>query len=142
MALAGALDGQKIRKIVHLAAQAGVRHSSESPRAYIRSNISGHLEVLEFCRGRPDFEHLVYASSSSAYGGNQKVLFREDDRVDHPVSLYAATKKADELTSYTYAHLFGVPQTGLRFFTVYGPWGRPDIAYWIFTKAILEGRCR
>jgi UDP-glucuronate 4-epimerase len=140
MALAGALSGQRITKVVHLAAQAGVRHSLENPRAYIRSNISGHLEILEFCRSCRGFEHLVYASSSSVYGCNQKVPFSEDDRIDNPVSLYAATKKSDELMSYTYAHLFGLPQTGLRFFTVYGPLGRPDMAYWIFTKAILEGR--
>ncbi|MER8370150.1 NAD-dependent epimerase/dehydratase family protein [Mesorhizobium sp. M1378] len=138
--LTRALGRQKITKVVHLAAQAGVRHSLENPRAYIRSNISGHLEVLEFCRGCPGFEHLVYASSSSVYGGNQKVPFSEGDRVDHPVSLYAATKKSDELMSYTYAHLFGLPQTGLRFFTVYGPFGRPDMAYWMFTKAMLEGK--
>ena len=100
----------------------------------------GHLEVLEFCRALPGFEHLVYASSSSVYGGNRKVPFAEADKVDTPVSLYAATKKADELMSHTYAHLFAIPQTGLRFFTVYGPWGRPDMAYWLFTKAILEGR--
>ncbi|MER8880805.1 NAD-dependent epimerase/dehydratase family protein [Mesorhizobium sp. M0684] len=140
LALARAANGQNVTKLVHLAAQAGVRHSLENPRAYIRSNICGHLEVLEFCRGRPGFEHLVYASSSSVYGGNQKVPFSEGDRVDYPLSLYAATKKSDELMSHTYAHLFGVPQTGLRFFTVYGPWGRPDMAYWIFTKAMLEGR--
>ncbi|MER9565874.1 NAD-dependent epimerase/dehydratase family protein [Mesorhizobium sp. M0571] len=140
MALARALSGQNITKVVHLAAQAGVRYSLENPRAYIRSNISGHLEVLEFCRGCPGFEHLVYASSSSVYGGNQKVPFSESDRVDNPVSLYAATKRSDELMSHTYAHLFGLRQTGLRFFTVYGPWGRPDMAYWIFTKAILEGK--
>ncbi|MER9200779.1 NAD-dependent epimerase/dehydratase family protein [Mesorhizobium sp. M0933] len=140
LALARALGRQKIRKVVHLAAQAGVRYSLENPRAYIRSNIAGHLEVLELCRGCPGFEHLVYASSSSVYGGNQKVPFSEDDRVDHPVSLYAATKKSDELMSYTYAHLFGLPQTGLRFFTVYGPFGRPDMAYWTFTKAMLEGK--
>ncbi|WP_352473357.1 MULTISPECIES: NAD-dependent epimerase/dehydratase family protein [unclassified Mesorhizobium] len=140
MALARALSGQDINKVIHLAAQAGVRYSLENPRAYIRSNISGHLEVLEFCRGCPGFEHLVYASSSSVYGGNRKVPFSESDRVDHPVSLYAATKKSDELMSHTYGHLFGVRQTGLRFFTVYGPWGRPDMAYWIFTKAILEGK--
>ncbi|MER8578427.1 NAD-dependent epimerase/dehydratase family protein [Mesorhizobium sp. M0965] len=140
MGLARALNGQNINKVVHLAAQAGVRYSLENPRAYIRSNIAGHLEVLEFCRGCPGFEHLVYASSSSVYGGNQKVPFSENDRVDHPVSLYAATKKSDELMSYTYAHLFGLPQTGLRFFTVYGPFGRPDMAYWMFTKAMLEGK--
>ena len=140
MALADALSGQKIQKVVHMAAQAGVRYSLDNPRAYIRSNINGHLEILEFCRGCPGFEHLVYASSSSVYGGNRKVPFSETDRVDHPVSLYAATKKSDELMSHAYAHLFGVPQTGLRFFTVYGPWGRPDMAYWLFTKAILEGK--
>lgn len=140
MALASAMAGKGVRKVVHLAAQAGVRYSLENPRAYIRSNLSGHLEILEFCRSQPDFEHLVYASSSSVYGGNAKVPFSEADPVDRPVSLYAATKKADELMGYTYAHLYGIPQTGLRFFTVYGPWGRPDMAYWLFTKAILEGK--
>jgi len=135
-----ALSGLGIRRIVHLAAQAGVRYSLDSPRTYIRSNVVGHLEVLEFCRALPGFEHLVYASSSSVYGGNRKVPFAEADKVDTPVSLYAATKKADELMSHTYAHLFAIPQTGLRFFTVYGPWGRPDMAYWLFTKAILEGK--
>ncbi|MER8680407.1 NAD-dependent epimerase/dehydratase family protein [Mesorhizobium sp. M1405] len=140
MELAGSVSGQKIGKVVHLAAQAGVRYSLENPQAYIRSNINGHLEILEFCRGLSSLEHLVYASSSSVYGGNRKVPFSEGDRVDHPVSLYAATKKSDELMSHTYAHLFGLRQTGLRFFTVYGPWGRPDMAYWIFTKAMLEGR--
>ncbi|RVB80673.1 MULTISPECIES: NAD-dependent epimerase/dehydratase family protein [unclassified Mesorhizobium] len=139
-ALATALAGQGITRIVHLAAQAGVRHSLDNPRLYVRSNVVGHLEVLEFCRAQPAFEHLVYASSSSVYGGNRKVPFSETDQVDRPVSLYAATKKSDELMSHTYAHLFGVPQTGLRFFTVYGPWGRPDMAYWIFTKAMLEGK--
>jgi UDP-glucuronate 4-epimerase len=140
MAIIETLRGKNIAKIVHLAAQAGVRYSIDNPRAYIRSNINGHLEILEFCRNTPRLEHLVYASSSSVYGGNQKVPFSEEDRVDHPVSLYAATKKADELMSHTYAHLFAIPQTGLRFFTVYGPWGRPDMAYWIFTRAILEGK--
>lgn len=139
-ALATALAGQGITRIVHLAAQAGVRHSLDNPRLYVRSNVVGHLEVLEFCRAQPAFEHLVYASSSSVYGGNRKVPFSETDQVDRPVSLYAATKKSDELMSHTYAHLFGVPQTGLRFFTVYGPWGRPDMAYWMFTKAMLEGK--
>lgn len=139
-ALATALAGHDITRIIHLAAQAGVRHSLDNPRLYVRSNVVGHLEMLEFCRAQPAFEHLVYASSSSVYGGNRKVPFSETDQVDSPVSLYAATKKADELMSHTYAHLFGVPQTGLRFFTVYGPWGRPDMAYWIFTKAMLEGR--
>lgn len=138
-ALAAAAGSRKIDRVVHLAAQAGVRYSLENPRAYVRSNVSGHLEVLEFCRALPSLEHLVYASSSSVYGGNTKVPFSEDDRVDHPVSLYAATKKADELMSHTYAHLYGIPQTGLRFFTVYGPWGRPDMAYWMFTEAMLAG---
>ncbi|PDQ17977.1 protein CapI [Mesorhizobium sanjuanii] len=139
-ALTTALAGKGIVRIVHLAAQAGVRHSLDNPRLYVRSNVMGHLEVLEFCRAEPAFEHLVYASSSSVYGGNRTVPFSEADQVDKPVSLYAATKKADELMSHTYAHLFGIPQTGLRFFTVYGPWGRPDMAYWIFTQAMLEGR--
>jgi UDP-glucuronate 4-epimerase len=138
--LATASRGRTVRKVVHLAAQAGVRYSLQNPRAYIRSNVSGHLEVLEFCRASGTVEHLVYASSSSVYGGNKKVPFGEDDRVDHPVSLYAATKKADELMSYAYANLYGIAQTGLRYFTVYGPWGRPDMAYWMFTKAILEGQ--
>jgi UDP-glucuronate 4-epimerase len=138
--LARAFDGKGIVKVVHLAAQAGVRYSIDNPRAYVRSNLSGHVEMLEFCRHQPDFQHLVFASSSSVYGGNTKVPFSEDDKVDTPVSLYAATKKADELMSYTYSHLYGIPQTGLRFFTVYGPWGRPDMAYWLFTKAILEGK--
>lgn len=138
-----AMDGllsEGIGKVVHLAAQAGVRYSLENPRAYVRSNLMGHIEILELCRNLPNFEHLVYASSSSVYGGNKKVPFSEEDRVDHPVSLYAATKKADELMSHTYSHLYGIPQTGLRFFTVYGPWGRPDMAYWLFTEAILKGK--
>ncbi|WP_421913913.1 NAD-dependent epimerase/dehydratase family protein [Mesorhizobium sp.] len=139
-ALSATLAGLDIRRIVHLAAQAGVRYSLDNPRAYVRSNVVGHLEVLEFCRAQPACEHLVYASSSSVYGGNSKVPFSETDQVDRPVSLYAATKKADELMSHTYAHLFGLPQTGLRFFTVYGPWGRPDMAYWMFTKAMLDGK--
>ena len=134
-----AVAGRRISRIVHLAAQAGVRHSLKDPRAYVRSNVAGHLEVLEFCRRAETIEHLVYASSSSVYGGNTKVPFSEDDRVDQPASLYAATKRANELMSYSYAHLYGIPQTGLRYFTVYGPWGRPDMAYWLFTKAILEG---
>ncbi len=135
-----AFSGAGIDRVVHLAAQAGVRHSLENPRAYLRSNLAGHLEVLEFCRFLPACRHLVYASSSSVYGGNTKVPFSEGDPVDHPVSLYAATKKADELMSHTYAHLFAIPQTGLRFFTVYGPWGRPDMAYWLFTEAMLAGK--
>lgn len=138
--LAAAGNGREIARVVHLAAQAGVRYSLENPRAYVRANVSGHLEVLEFCRALGTVEHLVYASSSSVYGGNKSVPFSEDDRVDNPVSLYAATKKADELMSHAYAHLYGIPQTGLRYFTVYGPWGRPDMAYWMFTEAILAGR--
>jgi UDP-glucuronate 4-epimerase len=125
--------------IIHLGAQAGVRYSIENPAAYIRANIVGHANILELAR-HGDVRHLVYASSSSVYGANRKLPFAVEDRVDHPVSLYAATKKSDELISETYAHLFRLPQTGLRFFTVYGPWGRPDMAMWIFTKAILEGR--
>lgn len=139
-ALSGAARGRGVDRVVHLAAQAGVRYSLEAPRAYIRSNISGHLEVLELCRGLPDFRHLVYASSSSVYGGNEKVPFSESDRVDTPVSLYAATKKADELMGHVYSHLFDIPQTGLRYFTVYGPFGRPDMAYWGFTRNIIEGK--
>lgn len=135
-----AVKGEAITKVLNLAAQAGVRYSLENPRAYIRSNLMGHLEILELCRQLGTVEHLVYASSSSVYGGNEKVPFAETDNVDHPVSLYAATKKSDELMSHAYAHLYGIRQTGLRYFTVYGPWGRPDMAYWIFTKAILEGK--
>ncbi|HEY4344564.1 MAG TPA: NAD-dependent epimerase/dehydratase family protein [Parvibaculum sp.] len=138
--LTAALHGRSIDRVVHLAAQAGVRYSLEQPRAYIRSNISGHLEILELCRGIKDFKHLVYASSSSVYGGNEKVPFSESDRVDTPVSLYAATKKADELMGHVYSHLFAIPQTGLRYFTVYGPFGRPDMAYWSFTRNIIEGK--
>lgn len=138
-ALAAALGKRPVRRIVHLAAQAGVRYSLENPRAYIHANIAGQLEILELCRASSGLEHLVYASSSSVYGGNTKVPFAETDRVDDPVSIYAATKKADELMSSTYSHLFGLPQTGLRFFTVYGPWGRPDMASWIFTEAMLAG---
>lgn len=139
-ALADAVRGREIIKVVHLAAQAGVRYSLENPRAYVRSNLDGHLEILELCRGLGTVGHLVYASSSSVYGGNEKVPFSEDDPVDHPVSLYAATKKADELMSHAYSHLYGIPQTGLRYFTVYGPWGRPDMAYWLFTEAMLKGK--
>ncbi|RUW26624.1 NAD-dependent epimerase/dehydratase family protein [Mesorhizobium sp. M1A.F.Ca.IN.020.06.1.1] len=139
-ALAANLKGTLLSGIVHLSAQAGVRYSLENPRAYIHANIAGHLEVLELCRASPEIKHLVYASSSSVYGGNTKVPFVESDRVDNPVSIYAATKKADELISSTYSHLFGLPQTGLRFFTVYGPWGRPDMAAWIFTEAMLSGK--
>ncbi|MFA6112626.1 MAG: SDR family NAD(P)-dependent oxidoreductase [Sphingomonas sp.] len=133
-----ALSDVTFDRIVHLGAQAGVRYSIENPRAYAASNIAGHLNILELARSRKT-DHLVYASSSSVYGGNTELPFRVEDRVDHPLSLYAATKKADELMSETYAHLYRVPQTGLRFFTVYGPWGRPDMAMWLFTKAILAG---
>ena len=125
--------------VVHLAAQAGVRYSIENPRAYIESNIVGFFNVLEAVRRNP-VSHFLYASSSSVYGNRDKTPFSVEDRVDQPVSLYAATKKSDELFAYTYAHLYGVPATGLRFFTVYGPFGRPDMAYFKFTKAILEGR--
>ncbi len=125
--------------VLNLAAQAGVRYSLQNPHAYIDSNMSGFLNVLEGCR-RTGVKHLVYASSSSVYGANTTVPFSEHHPVDHPVSLYAATKKSNELMAHTYAHLFGIPTTGLRFFTVYGPWGRPDMAYFSFTKAILEGR--
>ncbi|HLT77895.1 MAG TPA: NAD-dependent epimerase/dehydratase family protein [Ferrovibrio sp.] len=135
-----AVAGSDIRRIVHLAAQAGVRYSLVNPEAYIRANVLGHTVILELARHLPKCEHLVYASSSSVYGGNTKLPFAVEDRVDSPVSLYAATKKADELLSHAYAHLFRFPQTGLRFFTVYGPWGRPDMALYIFTKAIFEGR--
>jgi UDP-glucuronate 4-epimerase len=125
--------------VVHLAAQAGVRYSLQNPHAYIDSNIVGFMNVLEGCRHH-HAQHLVYASSSSVYGGNTRMPFSEHDSVDHPVSLYAATKKANELMAHTYSHLYGLPTTGLRFFTVYGPWGRPDMALFLFTKAILEGR--
>ncbi|HEX6959177.1 MAG TPA: NAD-dependent epimerase/dehydratase family protein [Ferrovibrio sp.] len=135
-----AAAGADVRRIVHLAAQAGVRYSLVNPFAYIRANVLGHTVMLELARHLPKCEHLVYASSSSVYGGNTKLPFSVEDRVDSPVSLYAATKKSDELLSHAYAHLFRFPQTGLRFFTVYGPWGRPDMALYIFTKAIFEGR--
>jgi UDP-glucuronate 4-epimerase len=134
-------DGHSdVQEVVHLAAQAGVRYSLENPYAYVDSNIMGHLVVMEACRRLPNFRHLVYASSSSVYGGNSKVPFAVGDPVERPVSIYAATKRADELMSHTFAHLYGLPMTGLRFFTVYGPLGRPDMAYFSFTKAIFEGR--
>ncbi|HEX8217009.1 MAG TPA: NAD-dependent epimerase/dehydratase family protein [Allosphingosinicella sp.] len=136
--LSAALEGAGIERIVHLGAQAGVRYSIVNPHAYARANLVGHLNLLELGRQR-GCDHLVYASSSSVYGGNDSLPFRVEDRVDHPLSLYAATKKADELMSETYANLYRLPQTGLRFFTVYGPWGRPDMAMWLFTKAILAG---
>ena len=128
-----------IAVIVHLAAQAGVRHSLVDPHAYVHTNVMGHLVVLEVARRLPALRHLVYASSSSVYGANQVLPFRESDRVDTPLSLYAATKLADELMGHAYAHLFGIRQTGLRFFTVYGPWGRPDMAYYSFARAIVAG---
>ncbi|HEX8643934.1 MAG TPA: SDR family NAD(P)-dependent oxidoreductase [Allosphingosinicella sp.] len=137
-ALGAALEGEEFDRIVHLGAQAGVRYSIENPGAYVQSNLVGHLNLMEVARHRGS-SHLVYASSSSVYGGNETLPFRVEDRVDHPLSLYAATKKADELMSETYAHLYRLPQTGLRFFTVYGAWGRPDMAMWLFTKAILAG---
>ena len=129
---------EPIRRVVHLAAQAGVRYSLVNPHAYTESNIEGFMNVLEGCRHN-NIEHLVYASSSSVYGGNTHMPFSIHDNVDHPVSLYAASKKANELMAHCYAHLYRLPCTGLRFFTVYGPWGRPDMALFIFTKAILEG---
>jgi UDP-glucuronate 4-epimerase len=129
-----------VTRIVHLAAQPGVRHSLVDPYAYVQANVMGHLVILELARRLGRLEHVVYASSSSVYGGNRDLPFSETDRVDHPVSLYAATKRSGELISESYAHLFGLPQTGLRFFTVYGPWGRPDMAPWMFAEAILAGR--
>ena len=131
--------GEKFDKVVHLGAQAGVRYSLKNPHAYIDSNLVGFTNILEGCRHN-QVAHLVYASSSSVYGGNTRMPFSEHDPVDHPVSLYAATKKANEQMAHTYSHLYGLPTTGLRFFTVYGPWGRPDMAPILFTKAILEGR--
>ena len=129
---------EKFNRVIHLAAQAGVRYSIDNPMAYADSNLVGHLTILEGCRNN-GVEHLVYASSSSVYGLNNKIPFATSDSVDHPISLYAATKKSNELMSHTYSHLYGIPTTGLRFFTVYGPWGRPDMALFKFTKAIVEG---
>ena len=136
-ALAGLAAQHEFDRIVHLGAQAGVRYSMENPQAYVQSNLVGHCNMLELARQRGS--HMVYASSSSVYGGNISLPFRVEDRVDHPLSLYAATKKADELLSESYANIYRLPLTGLRFFTVYGPWGRPDMAMWIFTKALLAG---
>jgi UDP-glucuronate 4-epimerase len=129
----------KPERVIHLAAQAGVRYSLDHPHAYIESNITGTLHVLEGCRHH-GVEHLVYASSSSVYGANRRLPFTVSDNVDHPVSLYGATKKANELMAHSYSHLYGLPTTGLRFFTVYGPWGRPDMSLFLFTRNILEGR--
>lgn len=137
-ALHGLFAAEQFDGVVHLAAQAGVRYSIDNPLAYGESNLAGFLNVLEACRRHP-VAHLVYASSSSVYGGNARMPFSERDSVDHPVSLYAATKKANELMAHTYSHLYGIPTTGLRFFTVYGPWGRPDMAYFSFTRDILAG---
>jgi UDP-glucuronate 4-epimerase len=137
--MAALFAAEKFDRVVHLAAQAGVRYSLENPHAYIDANIQGFMNVLEGCRHNA-VAHLVYASSSSVYGGNTLMPFSEHHSVDHPVSLYAATKKANELMAHTYSHLYRLPTTGLRFFTVYGPWGRPDMALFLFTKAILEGK--
>lgn len=136
--VANLFQQEKFNRVIHLAAQAGVRYSIDNPLAYADSNLVGHLTILEGCRHH-NIEHLVYASSSSVYGLNSKVPFSTSDSIDHPISLYAATKKSNELMSHTYSHLYGVPTTGLRFFTVYGPWGRPDMALFKFTKAIENG---
>ena len=130
----------EIDSIIHLAAQAGVRYSITNPFDYVESNLVGHLNILEFARAKGTIKNLVYASSSSVYGGNKKIPFSIDDSVDSPISLYAATKKSDELISYSYSHLYGIKQVGLRFFTVYGPWGRPDMALYLFTSAILNSK--
>ena len=131
-------EGKRPSRVIHLAAQAGVRHSIRNPHDYADSNLAGFVNVLEGCR-QTGVEHLVYASSSSVYGSNARMPFSEHDPADHPLSLYAATKRANELMAHSYAHLFGIPSTGLRFFTVYGPWGRPDMALFLFTRAILNG---
>jgi UDP-glucuronate 4-epimerase len=128
-----------IKLVIHLAAQAGVRYSIDHPHSYVSSNINGFLTILEACRHFP-VEHLIYASSSSVYGANTKIPFSTQDSTDHPLNMYAATKKANELMAHTYSHLFNIPTTGLRFFTVYGPWGRPDMAYYSFTRDIIEGK--
>ncbi|HAO58293.1 MAG TPA: capsular biosynthesis protein CpsI, partial [Alphaproteobacteria bacterium] len=137
-AMAGIFADEKPDRVIHLAAQAGVRYSLENPHAYIDANLQGFINILEGCRHN-DVAHLVYASSSSVYGGNELMPFSEHHSVDHPVSLYAATKKANELMAHTYSHLYDLPTTGLRFFTVYGPWGRPDMALFLFTNAIRKG---
>ena len=129
----------QFKRVIHLAAQAGVRYSLKNPHSYAQSNVVGTLNILEGCRNVEGFEHLVYASSSSVYGLNSKMPFSTADNVDHPVSLYAASKKSNELMAHSYSHLFSIPTTGLRFFTVYGPWGRPDMAYWTFSEKILRG---
>ena len=139
-ALDAAMADARPEIVIHLAAQAGVRYSIDHPNAYLDSNLAGFHNVLECCRHHDGLQHLVFASSSSVYGANTTVPFSTTDRTDYPISLYAATKKANEVTAHAYSHLYGMPVTGLRFFTVYGPWGRPDMAYFSFTKAILEGR--
>jgi len=126
--------------VIHLAAQAGVRYSITNPHAYAQSNLVGFLNILEYCRNNKNLKHLVYASSSSVYGGNKELPYSVDQSVDRPVSLYAATKKSNELMAHSYSHLYHIPTTGLRFFTVYGPWGRPDMAYWLFTEDMLQGK--
>jgi UDP-glucuronate 4-epimerase len=137
--IAALFAAERPQRVINLAAQAGVRYSLENPHSYVDSNVVGFVNILEGCRHN-GVEHFVYASSSSIYGGNERMPYSEHDNVDHPVSLYAATKKANELMAHTYSHLFRLPTTGLRFFTVYGPWGRPDMAYFLFTKAILAGQ--
>ena len=139
VALNAIFSQQKIERVIHLAAQAGVRYSLINPHSYVQSNLVGFVNILEACRHHP-VEHLVYASSSSVYGGNEKMPFSESDQVDHPVSLYAATKKSNELMAHTYSHLYQIPTTGLRFFTVYGPWGRPDMSPFLFADAILNNK--
>jgi UDP-glucuronate 4-epimerase len=139
-ALTEAAAGRGVERVIHLAAQANVRYAAVNPHAYVAANMAGHLNVLEFCRHTDGLAGLVYASSSSVYGAGNEPPFREDGVTDRPSSLYAATKKSDEMMSAVYADLFGIPQIGLRFFSVYGPWGRPDMAYWLFTDAILKGR--
>jgi UDP-glucuronate 4-epimerase len=137
--MAALFAAERFERVIHLGAQAGVRYSLKNPHAYVDANLTGFVNVLEGCRHH-GVSHLAYASSSSVYGGNTRMPFAETDPVDHPVSLYAATKKANELMAHTYSHLYGLPTTGLRFFTVYGPWGRPDMAAWLFTQAISAGR--
>ena len=139
-AVAELFQMKKPDRVIHLAAQAGVRYSLENPLAYVDANLQGFVNILEGCRHN-EIHHLVYASSSSVYGSNGKIPFSEHDNVDHPLSLYAATKKSNELMAHTYSHLYGLPTTGLRFFTVYGPWGRPDMALFLFAKAMLKGDC-
>ncbi len=139
MTMEDLFEAEKFNRVINLAAQPGVRYSLKNPHAYIQSNVVGFANLLEGCRHN-GVEHFVYASSSSVYGANTKLPFSVDDNVDHPVSLYAATKKSNELMAHTYSHLYGLPTTGLRYFTVYGPWGRPDMSPWLFTSAILENR--